>query len=96
MKKFMVCLTLVCLASLSLAQAGEGKSSKATKAVSTGKAKLTSSAGPACSEKGCGSLEVTSNSQKSCAEKSSCCEKEKIARKVVKPDEKGATFLVRR
>ena len=96
MKKLIVCLTLACLASLPLAQAGEGKSSKTNKAVSAGKAKVTTSANSSCSEKaGCGSLEVSS-SQSSCTEKSSCCEKEKVARKVAKPDEKGATFLVKR
>src|SRR6266496_4077591 len=97
MKKMIVCLTLACLSSLLVAQAGEGKSSKTNKAASADKAKVTSSAKMNCSEKaGCTSLEVSSSAQTTCAEKSSCCDKEKVARKVAKPDEKGATFLARR
>ena len=92
MKKLIVCLTLAGLASLPLAQAGEGKSSATKKAASADKAKVTSSAKIACSENaGCGS-----SAQTACTEKSSCCEKEKVARKVAKPEEKGATFLVKR
>jgi len=92
MKKLIICFTLACLASLALAQAGEGKSSAAKKAASTDKAKVTSSAKIACSENaGCGS-----SAQTACTEKSSCCENEKVARKVAKPPEKGATFLVKR
>src|SRR6266542_4246655 len=92
MKKFIVCLTLAGLASLQLAQAGEGKSSPTGKPATTVKVKATSSAKMACSENaGC-----STSAQTSCTDKSSCCEKEKVARKVAKPDEKGATFLVRR
>jgi hypothetical protein len=95
MKKLIVCLTLACLASLPVARAGEGKS--ATKAASADKAKVTSSAKTTCSEKtGCSGIEVSSSAKTACTEKSSCCENEKVARKVAKPDEKGATFLVKR
>ena len=97
MKKFMVCLTLACLASLPLARAGEGKSSVPNKAARADKAKVTSNNKATCSEKaGCGGIEISSSSQTTCTEKSACCEKEKVARKVAKPDEKGATFLVKR
>ena len=90
MKKLILCLTLAGLATLELAQAGEGKSSP-TKTPAA-KAKVTSSAKMACSEdSGC-----STSAQTACTEKSSCCEKEKVARKVAKPDEKGATFLVKR
>jgi hypothetical protein len=92
MKKFIVCLTLAGLASLPVAQAGEGKPSATNKAASTAKTKVTSSAKTSCSENaGCGS-----SAQTSCTEKSSCCEKEKVVTKVAKPPEKGATFLVKR
>jgi len=90
MKKFIACLTLACLASMALTQAGEGKSSK--KAASPDKAKVTTSAKTGCSENAaCGS-----SAQTACTEKSSSCENEKLARKVAKPPEKGATFLVKR
>ena len=46
----------------------------------------------ACAEK----TKTTASASKVCAEKSACCEKQKVARKAAKPDEKGATFLVRR
>jgi len=46
----------------------------------------------ACAEK----TKATASASKVCAEKSACCEKQKVARKAAKPDEKGATFLVRR
>ena len=95
MKKFIVCLTLACLASLPLAQAGEGKSTN--KAANADKAKVSSSAKTTCSEKtGCSGIEVSSSAKTACTEKSACCENEKVARKVAKPDEKGATFLVKR
>jgi len=45
----------------------------------------------------CADKAKTSVSAKStCAEKAACCAKEKVAKKVVNPDEKGATFLVKR
>ena len=95
MKKLIVCFTLACLASLTVARAGEGKSTN--KAAGADKARVTSSAKTTCSEKaGCSGNEVSSNAKTACTEKSSCCEKEKVARKVAKPDEKGATFLVKR
>ena len=95
MKKLIVYLTLACLASLPVARAGEGKSTN--KAAGADKAKVTSSARTTCSEKaGCSGNEVSSNPKTACTEKSSCCEKEKMARKVAKPEEKGATFLVKR
>ena len=95
MKKLIVCLTLVCLASLPVARAGEGKSTN--KAAGADKAKVSSSAKTTCSEKaGCSGIEVSSSAKTACTEKSSCCENEKVARKVAKPDEKGATFLVKR
>ena len=91
MKKLIVCLTLAGLASLQLAQAGEVKSSPTKKPATTAKAKVTSSA-KACSEdSGC-----STSAKTACTEKSSCCENEKVARKVAKPNEKGATFLVKR
>jgi hypothetical protein len=95
MKKLIVCLTLACLASLPVARAGEGKSTN--KAAGADKAKVTSGAKTSCSDKaGCTGTEVSSNAKTGCAEKSACCENEKVARKVAKPDEKGATFLVKR
>ena len=95
MKKLIVCLTLACLASLPVARAGEGKSTN--KAASADKAKVSTSAKSTCSEKtGCSGIEVSSSAKTTCTEKSSCCENEKVARKVAKPDEKGATFLVKR
>lgn len=94
MKNFIVCLTLACLASLPLAQAGEGKSTAKNKAAGADKAKVTSSAKISCSESaGCG---ASAQTQTTCTEKSSCCDNEKVARKVAKPAEKGATFLVKR
>jgi len=95
MNKLIVCLTLACLASLPVARAGEGKSTN--KVAGADKAKITSSAKTTCSEKaGCSAIEVTSNAKSACTEKSACCETEKVTRKIAKPDEKGATFLVKR
>ena len=92
MKKLIVCLTLAILTSLTLAQAGDSKSTTTKKAVSADKAKTTSSAKSSCSENtACGT-----SAQTACSEKSSCCEKEKIVTKATKPDQKGATFLVKR
>jgi hypothetical protein len=92
MKKLIVCLTVASLVSLALAQAGEGKSSATKKAVSAEKAKVTTSAKSGCSDNaGCGS-----SAQAACGEKSSCCEKEKVVTKAAKPDQKGATFFVKR
>jgi hypothetical protein len=95
MKKLILCFTLASLASLALAQAGDGKSSATKKAVSADKAKVTSSAKSGCSETTDCSTTKTS-AQTACSEKSACCEKEKVVTKAVKPDQKGATFLVKR
>ena len=91
MKKFIACLTLACLASLTVSLAGEAKSSGTNKAA---KAKATSSAKANCADKT--DCSTTTQTTSSCTEKSACCEKEQITKKVVKPDLKGATFLVKR
>jgi hypothetical protein len=82
MKKLTVGLMLTALALLPLAQAGEKKTSN--KQTCTDKA--------ACADK----AKTVSSANTACSGKSACCEKEKVARKVANPDEKGATFLVRR
>ena len=82
MKKLTVGLMLAALALLPLAQAGEKKTSN----------KATATANATCADK----AKTVSSANTSCSGKSACCEKDKVARKVANPDEKGATFLVRR
>ena len=82
MKKLTVGLMLAALALLPLAQAGEKKTSN----------KATSTANATCADK----AKTVSSANTACSAKSACCEKANVARKVANPDEKGATFLVRR
>jgi len=88
MKKLTVGLMLAALALLPLAQAGEKKTSN----------KATATANATCADKSscADKAKTVSSANTSCSGKSACCEKDKVARKVANPDEKGATFLVRR
>ena len=96
MKKTIVCLAVLSLTSLVIAQAGDVKSSATKKAVSANKAKATSSAKSSCSENTACSTTVQTSAQSACSEKTACCENEKVVTKAAKPDRKGATFLVKR